>query len=120
MRKLKYTLERSGGSFIAVKPHCISQCCSNCKHIAKDGHKTPVEFCCIQCWHTQHAHLNAAITVLAAQYAVKAYAAREKSIFPFGAMNSAAINRNPLRALLAGIPPINGWVNVKMLASFLH
>jgi putative transposase len=61
---LSYKLAERGGALYLVNPAYTSQTCSACGSIAKESRKSQASFECIDCGHTAHADINAAINIL--------------------------------------------------------
>lgn len=68
-RQLEYKQAWSGGWVIAVPPRNTSQTCPACNHISAENRKTQSKFECVECGHTEHADLNAALNILRAGHA---------------------------------------------------
>jgi putative transposase len=48
-----------GKIVVAVNPHCTSQKCNVCGHIAKENRNKQAEFKCVSCGHIENADINA-------------------------------------------------------------
>ena len=69
-RQLEYKQAWRGGIVVAVNPRNTSRTCPACGHVDKDNRPTQSRFECVECGHTAHADVNAAINILAAGHAV--------------------------------------------------
>lgn len=63
--------DKAPGRVLRINPAYTSQCCSHCKHVAKENRKSQAVFLCHACGHRDNADTNAAKN-LAAGHAVSA------------------------------------------------
>jgi len=67
---LSYKLNWRGARLILIPPKNTSLECRICHHISKENRISQEVFQCQNCGHTENAHLNASINILAAGHAV--------------------------------------------------
>jgi len=52
--------DKAPGRVVRINPAYSSQCCSQCKHVAKDNRESQARFLCRACGHKDNADVNAA------------------------------------------------------------
>lgn len=67
---LRYKLAWSGGRLVEVPAPYTSQRCSVCGHTAPENRPSQAIFLCVACGHAEHADVNAAKNIRAAESAV--------------------------------------------------
>lgn len=60
---ISYKAQLAGVPLTFVDPRDTSRTCATCGHCAKENRKSQAEFECVNCRHTSHADLNAAINI---------------------------------------------------------
>ncbi len=60
---ISYKARLSGIEVVLVDPRYTSQTCSVCGHCERANRPLQERFCCVQCGHTLHADINAAINI---------------------------------------------------------
>lgn len=99
-RQLEYKQVWRGGIVMAVDPRNTSRTCPVCGHVDKANRPTQSRFECVECGHTAHADVNAAINILAAGHAVMACGGDVRPYLHLGAGRAAPMKQEPAEATL--------------------
>jgi len=94
-RQLEYKQAWRGGIVVAVNPRNTSRTCPACGYVAKENRATQSRFECVECGHTAHADVNAAINIQAAGHAVMACGGDVSPYTPLGARKAAPMKQEP-------------------------
>jgi len=97
-RQLEYKQAWRGGIVVVVDPRNTSRTCPACGHIAKENRTTQSRFACVECGHTAHADVNAAINILAAGHAVMACGGDVSPYAHLGARRATPMKQEPAEA----------------------
>ena len=81
-RQLEYKQSWLGGDVIVINPKNTSRTCPACHHISALNRPTQAEFVCVECGHSEHADVNAAINILRAGHARLACQVNDAVISP--------------------------------------
>lgn len=97
-RQLEYKQGWRGGIVVAVDPRNTSRTCPACGHVAKANRTTQSRFACVECGHTAHADVNAALNILAAGHAVMACGGDVSPYTHHGAYRATPVKQEPAEA----------------------